>query len=189
MKTLIVDCGSSKVPHIEEMSKLFCKDVRIKKLSDLNLNETHEVQCVIVSGAPILLTEQDALPYLQDFRKVLHPRVPLLGICFGHQCLGLSHGAQIQRCEEDRDWQSIETLVDNPLTGNKGMQMQKEDHCECITLPKGFIHLAFSPICSNEAMKHPLFPWYGVQFHPEVSEKAGHQLFANFFNICRTSCS
>lgn len=189
MKTLIVDCGSSKVPHIEEMAKSFCDDVRVIKLSEITSKEISDTQAVIVSGAPILLTEKDPLPYLQDFRKVLHPKIPLLGICFGHQCLGLLHGAQIQRCEEDRDWQSIETLIENPLTGQQGVQLQKEDHCECITLPKGFVHLAASAVCRNEAMKHYLFPWYGVQFHPEVSEKNGHQLFANFFNICRTSCS
>jgi GMP synthase (glutamine-hydrolysing) len=59
-----------------------------------------------------------------------------------------------------------------------------EDHCESISLPKGFKLLAVSDACVNEAMCHASKPWMGVQFHPEVSGNQGTLLIENFVNLC-----
>jgi GMP synthase (glutamine-hydrolysing) len=109
---------------------------------------------------------------------------PILGICFGHQLLGLLHGASVSLQREDRDKQWIEVIAHNPLFDDleNPMEMQ-EDHCESISVPPGFVLSATSDATVNEAMHHKSKPFFGVQFHPEVSGPQGDLLLANFCKI------
>ena len=64
------------------------------------------------------------------------------------------------------------------------IQMQ-EDHCEFVSVPKGFKLIASSDACFNEAMTHKEKNIFGVQFHPEVSGLQGSLLIENFYKICQ----
>src|SRR5688500_20180363 len=56
-------------------------------------------------------------------------------------------------------------------------------------LPPEFAALATTPTCPYAAARHRKHPFYGVQFHPEVTHTPrGEQVFQNFlYEICRTS--
>src|SRR5205823_2798019 len=56
-------------------------------------------------------------------------------------------------------------------------------------LPKEFVALATTPTCPYAAAKHATRPFYGVQFHPEVTHTPrGEQIFRNFlYEICKCS--
>jgi GMP synthase (glutamine-hydrolysing) len=60
-----------------------------------------------------------------------------------------------------------------------------EDHCEAISIPANFIHVAVSDACVNEAMMHQTKSLFGVQFHPEVSGNHGRVIIENFVHICQ----
>ncbi|MNY69021.1 GMP synthase [glutamine-hydrolyzing] [compost metagenome] len=59
-----------------------------------------------------------------------------------------------------------------------------EDHCEAVSIPKDFVHIAVSDATVNEGMMHQNKPFYGVQFHPEVSGNHGAIILENFVHIC-----
>lgn len=181
---IIIDCGSKKTPYIEEAVDLQM-DFKTIGINDFIENDLDGVKGIILSGAPILVTEIDMEPYMNRMKVLKETTLPVLGICFGHQLLGLLHGAYASRQKEDRDWQEIEVLEDCPLFDKLPSQFEMmEDHCESISVPKGFKLVATSDACVNEAMMHLEKPLYGVQFHPEVSGNMGTTLIENFVDIC-----
>lgn len=181
----IIDCGSQKTPLIETIVYEHI-DTKIIGMYDMDSKADFD-GCigVIISGAPILITEKDPDPYLALFEWIKTTSLPVLGICFGHQLLGVLYGAAPHRQREDRDWQIIEVLNDCPLFDKLPSEIElMEDHCEAISIPASFVHVATSDSCVNEAMMHAALPLYGVQFHPEVSGNHGAIILENFVHIC-----
>ena len=181
---LIIDCGSQKTPFIEEAVDLQM-DFETIGLWDVTKAQTEGKLGVVISGAPILITEIDYTKHLEQLAFLKELEIPVLGICFGHQVLGLLHGALPSRQKEDRDWQTIESLEEHALFDKLPTEFEMmEDHCESISVPKDFRLLAVSDACVNEAMCHTSKQLIGVQFHPEVSGNQGTLLIENFVNIC-----
>ncbi len=176
----LINCGSNKVRDISRIIER-STTVQIIGLHDINYKVLNQYNGVVISGAPILLTEINPLPYMNSFEWVKGYSKPILGICFGHQILGLQYGAQITPMAEDRQLHEIILKKKDPLFDGLAQKVfMQEDHCEHITVPKGFNLLASSKSCNNEAMKHKKKPHYGVQFHPEVSSSGGELLINNF---------
>lgn len=182
---LLFDFGSSKAPLIEDVLR---KSTEVERIGYLDFDEKDlpKYNGIVFSGAPILLSQIDFSQYIKDFQWVLTYEKPILGICFGHQLLGLLHGASVAMQHEDRDMQWIEVIAHNPLFDDleNPVQMQ-EDHCESISIPPGFELTAASDFTVNEAMHHKSKPFFGVQFHPEVSGSPGELLLENFCKLVK----
>ena len=180
---LIIDFGSTKTTWIEKsiFQSMPCKTIAY---FDFDEKSIQDYDAVIFSGAPILLTEIDQEPYLKTFEWVRTFEKPILGICFGHQLLGLLHGASVSMQREDRDWQWIEAIAHSPIFDDLDNPVaMQEDHCESISVPPGFELSATSDTTVNEAMHHKNKPFFGVQFHPEISGPQGERLLLNFCRI------
>lgn len=181
---LIINCGSNKTKYIEQMVYEFM-DTHVVPLMDFEETLLDGMKGVILSGAPLLVTEIDTTPYQEKMRWILNTKIPVLGICFGHQLIGMLHGAFPNRMRDDRDWQTIEVMEDSELFNRLPTEIQMmEDHCEAISIPPGFELIASSDACVNEAMQHREKPIFGVQFHPEVSGNHGAVLLENFVKVC-----
>ena len=181
---LVIDCGSNKTKYIEQIVDEFM-DVRPAKLLDFKPEDLNDIKGVILSGAPLLVTDIDMEPYLEKFQWIKETTIPVLGICFGHQLIGMLYGAFASRMKEDRDWQLVEAYTDCPLFNRLPNEIEMmEDHCETISIPENFELVASSDPCVNEVMQHNYKPIFGVQFHPEVSGNHGRVLMENFVNLC-----
>ena len=89
---LVIDCGSSKTKYIEQIVDDFI-DFKPCRLMDFEEEVLQDVKGVIISGAPLLITEVNMEPYLEKMKWVTSTSLPVLGICFGHQLMGILHGA------------------------------------------------------------------------------------------------
>lgn len=183
-KLLIIDFGSNKTNYIEEMVYEFA-DYLTKPFNEINETDLKNFDGVILSGAPILVTEHNLSPYLDGLKWIKSTDKPVLGICFGHQVLGMLYHADAARMKECRTMNEIEQFIECPILNRlpQVFEMQ-EDHCESISIPEEFVLVANSDECINEVMQHQTKLLFGVQFHPEVSGNYGAILFENFIELC-----
>jgi len=179
----IVDCGSSKVPDIARILEGLGMAAAVIRPQQLATLATDLPAAIIISGNPALIRDTGR-GFLEHFESLSAYTIPILGICFGHQVLGLLNGAEVTMGKEDRDMREMEILQAEPLfSGLLTENTFKEDHTEVVSLPDNFIPLARSSHCSNEAMMHNTLPLFGVQFHPESSADSGRRLIKNFLTV------
>ena len=117
--------------------------------------------------------------------------VPLLGVCLGHQALGLAFGATVDRAPKlmhgktspvrHRDVGVFAGLPD-PFEATRYHSLEVKEG----TLPRELEPLAWADDGTLMGMRHRELPYWGVQFHPEsVLTASGPHLLGNFLEICR----
>ena len=180
----VINFGSTKTPQIISTIQELGYSAEEKQWESFPAEDYGKQDKIIFSGSPTFLTEVDHAPYLNRYACIKEGKVPVLGICFGHQVMGLLHGATIFRGEAIRTRIPIHVVKqDHLFAGLNEVTDMNEDHTEGITLPAGFIHLAYSQKYAIEAMRHPTSPLWGTQFHPEVSGDNGKRLLGNFLAV------
>ncbi len=129
---------------------------------------------------------------LRDFgvcaQAIRHARVPLLGVCLGHQGLCLAHGARLVAVPDVVHGRSTAVVhTDSPLFAGLPREFQAvRYHSLCVAQP---LPAAMEPIATTSdgvlmAAAHRTLPHWGVQFHPEsVCTEHGRRLIANFARL------
>ncbi|MCH7526770.1 MAG: aminodeoxychorismate/anthranilate synthase component II [Planctomycetes bacterium] len=117
-------------------------------------------------------------------------RVPILGVCLGHQCIAQAYGGKIVRAERlmhgktspiKHDGKTVFSGLSNPFTATRYHSLTVDRS----SLPADFEISAWSED-RNEIMgiRHKSVPVEGVQFHPEsFLTEQGRQLLANFLAL------
>ena len=135
---------------------------------------------IILSGGPRSVYEEDAPTISPD---VLRLRVPILGICYGHQLLAQMLGAKVERWSSEYGSTTL-LVVNQDMLFIKTPKQQTVwmSHSDTVTwLPPGLITLASTEQCENAAFADLAQCFYGVQFHPEVVHTEwGKQILRNF---------
>lgn len=118
-------------------------------------------------------------------------KVPVLGVCLGHQIIGEVFGASVQKGAKPMHGKVTEIrnnqtglFEDLPkiysVTRYHSLIVSGYDFPGCLKID------ALSEDGVIMALHHKTFPIYGVQFHPEaVLTKYGHELLKNFTKICK----
>ncbi|MFT7184552.1 MAG: anthranilate synthase/aminodeoxychorismate synthase-like glutamine amidotransferase [Oceanicoccus sp.] len=116
-----------------------------------------------------------------------HKRIPILGVCLGHQCLGSYFGVEIVGAKSIMHGKTSELNHggDGLFTGLPDRMKVARYHSLALkSLPAGFKLTAWTDDDEIMAMEHESLPIYGVQFHPEsFMTLEGNQLMANFLNL------
>ena len=119
----------------------------------------------------------------------LSGRVPLLGVCLGHQSIGVAFGATVAGARRimhgkvsqvRHDGQGLYKGMGNPFPAGRyhSLAVLKE------TLPRELVADAFSEDDEIMGMHHVSHATFGVQFHPEsVLTPSGKKLMRNFLGI------
>jgi GMP synthase (glutamine-hydrolysing) len=144
---------------------------------------------LILSGGPSSVYEPGAP---KSDPRIFELGVPVLGICYGMQLASQLLGGQVKPAKAREYGRAKLHVVQNDpllkgLPADMSVWMSHGDQVH--DLPKEFIPLATTPTCPYAAAKHKTIPFYGVQFHPEVTHTPrGEQIFHNFlYEICQCS--
>ena len=156
------------------------------QLNNVITKTRNQVKGIILSGSDLKYTEKMCTCRINiNLIALLEFNVPILGICFGFQTLGISFGGKISSLKEQIIHKQIIKFKKNELFRNmpNNSKFQQYHHDYLSDAPPVFKILAK---CNNiiQAIKHKDKPIYGVQFHPELSGKNGHILLKNFVNLC-----
>jgi anthranilate synthase component II len=118
-------------------------------------------------------------------------RVPLLGVCLGHQAIGQAFGGRVIRAPQPVHGKvsAISHQGTDILHGLPSPFSATRYHSlivERATLPETLLPTAETDNGLIMAMRHRTLPIYGVQFHPEsIASQHGHEILANFLAIAR----
>ena len=124
-----------------------------------------------------------------DLIRALGPRVPTLGVCLGHQCIGEVFGGRVIRAPEPVHGKT--SLV---YHGGVGILAGLPQPFEAIRYHSLIVERATLPpsleITAETAdglimgLRHHAYPIYGVQFHPEsIMTAVGKDLLRNFLDL------
>jgi GMP synthase-like glutamine amidotransferase len=145
---------------------------------------------VALSGSPDMLsTPRAQARYAAEIDSIRGTKVPLLGVCFGHQLMAIAFGSKVVRdARRVHEFVRTDLLTDDPLfVGLPRSTVMLESRGEVIEfLPRGFVQIARSTTSAVAAMKHTRLPLYGLQFHPErytAEHPDGNILVRNFVRM------
>jgi anthranilate synthase/aminodeoxychorismate synthase-like glutamine amidotransferase len=118
--------------------------------------------------------------------RALGPRIPLLGVCLGHQCIGEAFGGRVVRAPEPVHGKT--TPIHHAGAGVlRGLPQPFEAMryhsliVERETLPSALKITAETADGLIMGLRHRDYPIHGVQFHPEsILTRAGKDLLRNF---------
>lgn len=118
-------------------------------------------------------------------------RVPILGICLGHQCIGQVFGGRVMRAKRPMHGEASEVRheASRILNGLPNPLRVGRYHSLIVTLdgPGGALNAtAWSAEGEIMAIEHREHPTFGVQFHPEsILTEHGHQMLRNFLGFIK----
>lgn len=168
----------------------FCElgaDVLVKRNDELTLPQIDALgpQKIVISPGPC--TPNDAGISLAAIRHYAG-RLPMLGVCLGHQAMAQAFGATIVHAAKvmhgktspvRHNGQGVFQGLANPLRVTRYHSLIVDP----ATLPACFEVTAWSEAQEIMGIRHTTWDLEGVQFHPEsILSEQGHQLLANFLN-------
>ena len=120
-------------------------------------------------------------------------RIPLLGVCLGHQAIGQAFGGEVVRAPVPmhgkvtpmlHDGTDIFSAVPSPFEATRYHSLiVRRD-----TLPPALVETARTADGLIMGLRHRTLPVFGVQFHPEsIASQNGHRILGNFLAIARGS--
>jgi GMP synthase (glutamine-hydrolysing) len=179
---LILDFGSQYTKliarNIRELgvySQLEPYDIDIKSLKNFN-----DIKAIILSGGPLSVYDDNAYKIDQSIFKL---DLPILGICYGMQLMNRMFLGQVEKSVKREYGQSDITLTEEDvlfkgLNDIERVWMSHSDHINKVAENFKIIAKSNDIIA---VIKHKVYPFYGLQFHPEVKNTVhGQKILENF---------
>ena len=176
------------VHYVEELGhnvQVYRNDkISLKKIEKLNPKK------IIISPGPCTPNEAGIC---LDLVKRFYDKMPILGVCLGHQSIGQAFGAKIIKASKIMHGKTskVSNLGSKIFKGLPTSFEATRYHSLVIkngTLPKNF--RVISETIDNKknvimGIEHENYPCYGVQFHPEsiASVPFGKKIMKNFLNL------
>lgn len=163
-------------------------EVKVVRNDDLTVTEA-----LMLGASAILLSPGPCDPdragiCLDLTRAAADARIPLLGVCLGHQTIGQAFGGKVVRCHEivhgklgamHHNGAGIFQGLPTPIAATRYHSLVVDRK----TLPDCLEITAWLEDGTIMGLRHKTLPIHGVQFHPEsIASEHGHDLLKAFLN-------
>ena len=163
------------------------EDVRVVRNDEVTLDEIERLAPgrICISPGPCSPTEAGiSLAAIERFAG----RVPILGVCLGHQAIGQAFGGRVVRARQlmhgktdavAHTQQGVFAQLPSPFTAARyhSLAVERESLPDCLEVT------AWTPDGEIMGLRHRSLPVEGVQFHPEsILTVGGHELLRNFLS-------
>ena len=124
-----------------------------------------------------------------DILREFGPKIPTLGVCLGHQCIGHVFGAKVivnyrmmhgKTSQIKHNGKDLFAGMPNPFPATRyhSLVIQRDSMPDCLEIT------AETEEGEIMGVKHKQFPVWGVQFHPEsILTESGRMIFQNFLKL------
>jgi len=141
---------------------------------------------IVISPGPC---DPDQAGICLELVRAAAGKVPVLGVCLGHQTIGQAFGGHVVRAPVPMHGKVSDISHDGsglfadlpspfPATRYHSLTVERDD------LPSSLVATAESSDGLIMGLAHRDFPMHGVQFHPEsIASENGHALLRNFLNM------
>ncbi len=165
-------------------------EVLVKRNDELTAAEAMALapESIVLSPGPCTPNEAGIC---MDLIRLNNGRIPLLGVCLGHQAIGQVYGGKVVRAPEPMHGK-LSTIHHTGKSVFRGLNNDFQAtryHSLTIapeSMPADLEITATSEDGVIQGVMHKLLPIHGVQFHPEsIASENGHALLQNFLDMAR----
>ncbi|BCY04959.1 aminodeoxychorismate/anthranilate synthase component II [Actinoplanes sp. L3-i22] len=189
VRILVIDNYDSFVFNLVQYLGQLGAECEVRRNDEISVAEVGEM-----GAAGILLSPGPGEPtragIMLDVIKTYAGKVPLFGVCLGHQAIGAAFGATVTRAPEllhgktslvHHKGSGVLTGLPDPFTATRYHSLAVLEE----TLPDEIEVTGRTESGVVMAMRHRTLPIEGVQFHPEsVLTEGGHTMLANWLATC-----
>lgn len=187
---LIIDNYDSFVYNLVRYLEELDEDVLIKRNDKITLEEIENLNLdgIIISPGPKAPKD---VPFCLEVIDRFKGKIPILGICLGHQCIGHYFECSIVRAEYPvhgkiheivHDNLGIFKNIKNPLNVTRYHSLKIDEK----SIPKDIVVTARTKEGVIMGIRHKFYNIEGIQFHPEAHlTECGHAMFENFIKKCK----
>lgn len=184
---LIIDNYDSFTYNLFQYFGTFTEDIRVYRNDKITIEEIEHLQPERIVLSPGPKRPEDA-GICMEVVKYFMDKIPILGICLGHQCIGEAFGGEVSYAKTLYHGKQSE-VIHNKKGIFEGMisPMKVARYHSlavmCKNLPECLEVIATTKDGEIMAIKHQKYPVIGLQFHPEsIYTEHGKRLIENFLN-------
>ncbi len=187
---LILDNYDSFTYNLYQLVGNLEKDIVVKRNDEISVEEIEQLQpdSIIISPGPGNPTNKKDFGVCGEVIKEFNGKIPILGVCLGHQGIFASFGGKIKRAEPIHGKLSKITHCKNGLFKDVENSLFATRY-HSLVCDKGSIPDCIEVIAETEdgtimAIKHADSPIFGLQFHPEsIGTASGVKIIKNFLKV------
>lgn len=165
-------------------------DIKVVRNDALTVEEILEMNPAGIVLSPGPGKPEDA-GICVDVAKEIGGKIPILGVCLGHQAISVAYGATVSYASELMHGKQSEVTVDTDSVMFKGLDEKvkvaryhslaaiKNTMPDCLKITSETVDGEIM------AIEHKEYPIYGLQFHPEsIMTPDGKIMLKNFIDVC-----
>jgi anthranilate synthase component 2 len=185
---LLIDNYDSFTFNLYQYMGIFTQDIKVVRNDEITIEEIRKMQPERIVLSPGPKSPKEA-GICMDVVKEFYDKIPILGICLGHQCIGEALGGTVSYAKElyhgkqsqiTHDGTGIFEGIDSPVKVARyhSLAVQRENLPECLEV------IAQTEDGEIMAIRHKKYPVVGLQFHPEsIYTEHGKRMIENFLAL------